>query len=151
MAVIGNGATCVFEAARAVQCASNWVIDGPKNVFANVDPLSDLMKLIQRINDIFKPYLELIPLQQISECFSHITDFVNARNFIGRISDIVSGKSGLWDKPFTDDFPDLLKLASKCAYLIGDFAQTAKWLSSINVLGLGQGLNSSAGIVGQGI
>ena len=31
--------------------------------------------------------------------------------------------------------PNLLKIASKCAYLVGDIASTARWLSSIHILG----------------
>jgi hypothetical protein len=134
MCVLGNVANGALEAARIAQASGNWLVDGPKNVLANVEPLSDVMKLVQRINDIFKPFVEIMPLRQIAEAFSHITDFVNARNFVGRISDLVSGKAG-WDKPFSENFPDLLKIASKCAYLIGDFASTAKWLSMINILG----------------
>jgi hypothetical protein len=134
MAVVGNVANCAWEATRVAQHVGNWLVDGPKNVFSNIDPLTDLLKLVQRINDIFKPIADFPPLKQIADSFSHITDFVNARNFIGRISDIVTGKAG-WDKPFSKNFPDLLKIASKCAYLIGDFAATAKWLSSIHILG----------------
>ncbi len=134
MCVLGNVANGALEAGRIAQAGGNWLVDGPKNVLANVDPLSDFMKLVQRINDIFKPFVEIMPLRHISEAFSHITDFVSARGFIGRISDLVSGKAG-WEKPFSENFPDLLKIASKCAYLIGDFASTAKWLAMINILG----------------
>lgn len=134
MAVVGNVANGAWEASVVAQNVGNWLLDGPKNVFANVDPLSDLLKLIQRINDIFKPIVEIFPLKQIAEGVSHVTDFIGARKFIDRISDLVSGRAA-WDKPFSDHFPNLLKVASKCVYLIGDFASTAKWLSTVNILG----------------
>lgn len=123
MAVVGSAAEGLCAGARVAQSVSNWFVDGPKNVFGNIDPLSDLLKLIQRINEIVKPWIEMLPLQRISKAVSHITDFVNARNFIPRLSDIVSGRLAP------------LKELSKLAYLVGDFASTAKWLSSIEVLG----------------
>jgi hypothetical protein len=134
MAMIGCAAEALKTGAKVGQHVSEWLFDGPKNVFGNIDPLSDLLKLIQRINEIAKPYIELLPLQHIANAVSKITDFVNARNWIGRISDIASGRAA-WDHPFGVNFPDILKVASKCAYLIGDFAATAKWLSSIEILG----------------
>lgn len=118
MAFVGNVANFAWEGAQAAQRAGNWLLDGPKNVLSNVDPLSDVLKLVQRVNEILGG-----PLKQIAEAFSRVTECLNARNFIGRISDIISGRL------------DVLKELSKIAYLFGDVASTAKWLSSINVLG----------------
>jgi hypothetical protein len=106
---------------------ANWLVDGPRNVVANVDALSDSLKLAQRINEIFKPFIDLFPLRQMCKAFSAITDFVSARKCIDRIGDILSGSRAL--------IPNLLKIASKCAYLVGDIASTARWLSSIHILG----------------
>ncbi len=133
MTVVGNAANVAWETSRTAQTVGNWLLDGPKNVLANVDPLSDFLKLINRVNDIFKPFVEIFPLKQIAEHVSQITEFISARTFISRLSDIVSGKAG-WEKPFSEHFPNLLRIASKCMYLIGDFASTARWLSTINVL-----------------
>ena len=134
MAVVGMAGEALGEALRVAQHAANWAVDGPKNVFAKVDPLSDLLKLVQRISEITKQFVEILPLQHVARAFSKITDFINARNFIGRISDIVSGAAA-WRNPFAEGIPDFLKVGSKLAYLFGDFAATAKWLSSIEVLG----------------
>jgi hypothetical protein len=123
-----------MDVGKVAQNVGNWLVDGPKNVCANIDPLTDVMKLVQRINDIFKPFFTFFPLQQISSCFANITEFVGARSFFGRISDLVSGKAA-WEKPLSDNVPNFLRIASKCAYLIGDFASTAKWLCSIQILG----------------
>ena len=40
-----------------------------------------------------------------------------------------------WEKPFSEHFPNLLKVASKLSFLIADIGLLAGWLSSVHVLG----------------
>lgn len=136
MACTGVAAECFRTGVRGLQTVSNWITDGPAKIFANVDPLNDTLHLTQRVYEIAKKVLKW-PVQffaPISKAISQITDFVGARNFIGRISDIVSGKAA-WEKPIAEGVPNFLKVMSKIAYLFTDFTSTVKWLVNIHVLG----------------
>ncbi len=124
----------VWALAKMAQNVGTWLTDGPRQLFADVDATTDLLKLAQRIHAIFEPIIQIIPLKQFAHAATAITEFVDARNFIGSFHDLISGTAA-WDTPFSAHFPDLLKVASKLVFLIGDLGALASWLSSIHVLG----------------
>ena len=117
----------------AVFQAANWLVDGPKRIFNDVGATSDVLKLVQKVNELFLPFVEITPLQPISAAVRHVTDFIGARGFIGRIAEIVSGDAA-WTNPFDGNTPNFLRLSSKIVFLVGDISTTLKWLSSIDVL-----------------
>lgn len=134
MTVVTNATCQIGKCFEVVQHAASWLIDGPRQIFQDVDATADLLRLAQRVQAIFAPIIRILPLQRIAEGVRAITDFVNARNFVGGIYDIVTGNAA-WEKPFSEHVPNLLKVASKLVFLIGDFGSLAEWLSSIRVLG----------------
>lgn len=119
---------------RMAQNICSWLTDGPRHIFADVDATGDLLKLIHRVHSIVDPIVQILPLKRIAEAVTAITDFVNARNLISGLYDLVSGAAA-WEKPFSANVPNLLKVASKAMFLIGDIGSLAEWLSSIQVLG----------------
>lgn len=128
MAIIGN-------ISEGIRVSAMVAVDAATRLFANVDPLNDLLKLVQKINKIIEEkWNEILPLKQISIAVAQITDFVGARNFVGRLFDILSGRAA-WAHPFCDGYPDFLKVMSKCIYLVGDMTSIARWLSNIHILG----------------
>lgn len=134
MSLIENAKGGSWEVTTIAQHIGSWLVDGPKRLFADVDATADLLKLVSRIQKIFEPIIQMLPLKRISEACVAITDFVNARNFIGGLHDLISGKAA-WENPFSLRCPDLLKVASKLSFLVGDLASLAHWLSSIHLLG----------------
>jgi hypothetical protein len=116
------------------QKVGEWLVEGPKRLFADVDATTDFLKLVQRINSIFAAFVEILPLKRIADGVTSVIDLVDARNIVGCISDLISGKAA-WKNPFSDTFPDLLKVASKLVFLIGDTVSLSSWLSSVHVLG----------------
>jgi hypothetical protein len=112
--------------------AAFWATDVPKQVFADVSAMSDALKIVQRINDLARPLIELDNLRLLSDAVSHVTNFIGARLFIGRIADIVATSTGR--DPITPTHPNILRLARLSIQLVGDVCLAVKWLASIHVL-----------------
>jgi hypothetical protein len=134
MAVAENVTGGFWECTKTAQNIGSWIVEGPKHLFSDVDATADLLMLVQRVHSIFEPFIQIMPLKRIAEAVTSITDFVSARSFIGGIHDIISGKAA-WEKPFSVHFPDVLKVASKLVFLVGNCMDLASWLSSFHVLG----------------
>jgi hypothetical protein len=134
MAVVEGGAGDFWEITRMAQNVGSWLAEGPKRLLSDVDATSDFLKLVRRVNDIFRPIFQMLTLQSIANGMAAFTDFVDARSFIGTISDLISGKAA-WEKPLSAHFPNVFKVASKLAFLVGDLGVMASWLSSVHVLG----------------
>jgi hypothetical protein len=131
---INNGPCDLWGLGRMAQRVGFWLVDGPKQLLSDVDATTDLLKLTQRIHRIIEPIIQFMSLKLVAEAATNIVEFFNARNFAGTISDLVSGKAA-WEKPFSEHFPNLLKVASKLSFLIADIGLLAGWLSSVHVLG----------------
>ena len=118
---------------HGLQCTAVWLTDGPKRVFSNVNPMSDALKLTQRVSDIAKAIFSYSPIEYVAKALGHVTDFIGARSIIGRVADLVTCKDA-WTKPLFDG-PNFLWIGNKFASLIGDISSTVKWMASINVFG----------------
>jgi hypothetical protein len=131
--IAGNVIQGLAQGGQAVQQGLIWLTDGPKRVFSNVNPMSDALKLFQRINDIVKAIFASSPIDQVSKAFGHVTDFIGARGIVGRVADLVSFR-GAWEVPLFNG-PNFLWVGNKVASLFGDIGSTVKWMASLNVFG----------------
>jgi hypothetical protein len=111
---------------HGLQCTAVWLTDGPKRVFSNVNPMSDALRLTQRVSEIAKAIFSYSPIEYVAKALGNITDFIGARSIIGRVADLVSPQ-GAWSNPFW--------IGNKFSSLIGDISSTVKWMASINVFG----------------
>lgn len=134
MAVVEGVNREVWGLPRVVHDVGLWLIDGPRHIFDDIDATSDLLSLVQRVEAIFEPVLQIAPVKCLAEAVTAITDFVAARDIVGSLHDLLSGVAA-WESPFSQSFPNLLQVASRVAFLVGDIGAVVGWLSSIHVLG----------------
>jgi hypothetical protein len=120
--------------AYGIQNMFSWLLDGPRQLLNDSDATTDLLKLVQRVNGVFDQIIELVPLKLFVEGVTAITEFANVRSIVSGLHDLFTGKAA-WETPFCSNFPDLLKVASKMAFVVGDMASVATWLSSLHILG----------------
>ena len=65
----------------------------PQKVFADTGALSNLLKLVQRISDLAAAILASSPIANVAAAFKTVTDFIGARNFVGRVADLSASRN----------------------------------------------------------
>lgn len=124
---VRTGAVCA-------QHSAVWLLDGPKRVLNDVKATTDALKLAQKVNEIAVVVFDNQAFQSVARAFSSVTDFFGARNIIGAVYDLMSGKAA-WDNPIDAKTPNYWSVLSKVAFTVGDLGTTVKWLSNVNLLG----------------
>jgi hypothetical protein len=113
--------------------AAKWFTDAAKEVFKDVGPLSDVLKLTQNVSTIAQAIFLSSPLAQASKTLANITDFISARGFTSRVADLVSVGTNRRDGEVV--WPHPLWVANKVVGLIGDITSSVRWLTSISAFG----------------
>ena len=116
-----------------IQNVFSWLLDGPRHILSDSEATTDFLKLVQRVNGIFAHIVELVPLKLFVDGVTAITEFANVRTIVSGLHDLFTGKAA-WDTPFSSHFPDVLRVASKMAFVVGDMTNVASWLSSLHIL-----------------
>lgn len=122
------------DVGRATQEALTWATYGPKLILNDIDATADLLRLTQSVYKVTDLAVKILPLKLISDGISTVVEFFNAKNMIGSIYNLASGHDA-WENPLSPHVPNVFKVASKAAFLVGDVGSFVSWLSTLKLLG----------------
>jgi hypothetical protein len=121
------------NAVNTAQAAVVWLTNGPKHIFSDIDATGDLLRLTQNARKVVDTFARIVPLDLIAEGVSSVVEFINARDIVGCVYDLVSGEAAN-ENSFGPRIPNFLNVAKTLCILVQDITSFAGWLVSIKLL-----------------
>jgi hypothetical protein len=132
--MVVNSCSELFQnVADTVQSAAVWLTHGPKLVFSDINATGDLLRLTQNAQKVADTFARIIPLDLIADGVSSVVEFLNARDIVGCVHDLVSGEAAK-ENPISPGVPNFLNVAQKLCTLIQDVTSFIGWLVSVKIL-----------------
>jgi hypothetical protein len=131
--VINSCSELFQNVAETVQATAVWLTHGLKLVFSDVDATGDLLRLTKSAQKVAQTFARIIPLELIAEGISSVVEFINARDIIGCVHDLVSGDAAK-KNPISPQIPNFLNVARKLCTLVQDVTASIGWLVSVKIL-----------------
>lgn len=131
--VINSCSELFQNVADTVQAAAVWLTNGPKLVFNDVGATGDLLRLTKNAQKVAETFARIIPLDLIAEGISGVIEFINARDLVGCVHDLVSGNAAK-ENPISSHTPNFLNVARTLCTLVQDITSFIGWLVSVKIL-----------------